>query len=213
VAGSFPATEREGGGVFCGKNMVLDAPYLPSDINIFDAAKKQNREEVYNRAAAQADSNLFLFDKGKINIAGQGLYEICDLFHAEKHFVHVKRYTSGASSISHIFTQTKLYSHAFATDEPTRKSFSNWIGESVEPENQPKDRVAFKALVPLKASEVDERDYTVVFCILHDHETFQISNLSFMSQYELMLTHRFLTEDRRYKVAVVFRKVILGATV
>lgn len=195
---------------FAERDMTLDAGYLPEGTNIFDTTRNQNREEVYNRAAALATPNVFLFDKGKVNVAGQGLYEICDLFHVDKHFVHVKRYSSGASSISHIFTQTKLYSHAFATDEMTRKSFSEWIEVSTEPENMKKDRAAFKALVPLKACDVDERDYTVVFCLLHDKDILDISDLPFMSQYELMLAHRFLTEDRRYKVGVVFRKIQLG---
>lgn len=195
---------------FTDRDMSLDVPYLLNGINIYDAAKTQNREEVYNRLITKNDSKVFLFDKAKINIAGQGLYEICDLFHSDKHFVHVKRYTSGASSISHIFTQTKLYSHAFATDEATRNGFTEWIDASTEPENMFKDRRTFKALVPLKASDVDERAYTVIFCILHDKDRFCISSLPFMSQYELMLTHKFLTEDRRYKVAVIFRKIVLG---
>lgn len=192
------------------RDITLDAPYLPANLNIFDPVRDQNREEVYNRQAAKVDPNLFLFDKGKVSIADQGLYEICDLFHSDRHFIHVKRYSSGASSISHIFTQTKLYSHALATDESTRKSFCDWIDASAEPENVNKNREMFKALVPLKSSDVDERAYTVVFCLLHEKEDFSISDLPFMSQYELMLTHRFLTEDRRFKVAVLFRKIELG---
>lgn len=132
-------------------------------------------------------------------------------FNSEQNFVHVKRYTSGASSISHIFTQTKLYSHAFSTDAETRKGVGEWIDASAEPENEGKDRAAFKALVPPDV-RISEPDYTVIFCLLHDKDAFAITDLPFMSQYELMLTHRFLTEDRRYNVGVVFRKVELGAT-
>jgi uncharacterized protein (TIGR04141 family) len=195
---------------FANHNLDVAAPYLPNGTNIYDAARKQNREEVYNRAVAAAEAAAFLFDKGKVKIAGQGLYEICDLFHLERHFVHVKRYSSGASSISHIFTQTKLYSHAFATDADTRKSVAEWIDASLEPENDGKDRAAFKLLSP-HDSRIAEPDYTVIFCLLTEQPAFSISDLPFMSQYELMLTHRFLTQDRNYKVGVVFRQVQLGA--
>lgn len=99
---------------------------------------------------------------------------------------------------------------AFSTDSDTRQSFVHWIDTSTEIENVGKDRDAFKALVPQKSSDVNESDYTVIFCLLHSRDTFQIIDFPFMSQYELMLAHRFLTEDRRYKVGVVFRKVNLG---
>lgn len=198
---------------FSQRKLDVDVPYLPNGTNIFDSKRNQNREEIYNRTVALADPNSFLFDKGKIKIAGQGLYEICDIFHANKHFVHVKRYTSGASSISHIFTQVKIYSHAFSTDADTRRSFVDWIESSGEPENNGKNRSAFKALIPENSSDVKEHEHTVVFCILHENDGFELNDLPFMSQYELMLTHRFLTEDRRYKVGVVFRKVELGTAV
>jgi uncharacterized protein (TIGR04141 family) len=194
---------------FANHNLDVAAPYLPNGTNIYDLARKQNREEVYNRAVAAAHADAFLFDKGKVKIAGQGLYEICDLFHLQRHVVHVKRYSSGASSISHIFTQTKLYSHAFATDTNTRKSVAEWIDASDEPENQGKDRAAFKALSPHE-TRISEADYTVVFCLLTEQAAFTLADLPFMSQYELMLTHRFLTQDRNFNVGVVFRQIQLG---
>lgn len=205
-----PELKEKVANYFAGHDLEVDAPYLPDDVNIYDANRKQNREEVFNRAVAHAEANAFLFDKGKVQIAGLGHYEICDLFHLDKHFIHVKRYTSGAGSISHIFTQTKLYSHAFSTDAETRRSFVEWIDASVEAENEGKNRAAFKALVPEKSSDLQEAEYTVIFCLLHTKEAFQIADLPFMSQYELMLTHRFLTEDRRYKVGIAFRKVQVG---
>jgi len=157
----------------------------------------------------QLTPTLSCSTKGRSRSPDTGLYEICDLFHLERHFVHVKRYSSGASSISHIFTQTKLYSHAFATDADTRKSVAEWIDASDEPENEGKDRAAFKALSP-HDTKIMEADYTVVFCLLTEQAAFTVANLPFMSQYELMLTHRFLTQDRNFKVGVVFRQIQLG---
>lgn len=49
-----------------------------------------------------------------------------------------------------------------------------------------------------------------MFCVLHDDDDFSLENLPFMSRYELMQSHRFLTEDRGFKVGIVFRQVILG---
>lgn len=185
----------------------LDAPYLPNGVSIFDAKKSQNREDVYNRHVASSNSEIFLFDKSKIKIANSNYYEICDLFHSDKHFIHVKRYTSGASSISHIFTQVKLYSHAFSTDDETRESFSKWIEENQESENLLKDRDKFRSLVPKKCRDMNESEFSIIFCLLVGKDNFSVEDLPFMSQYELMLTHKFLTEDRRYNVGIVFRKV------
>jgi len=191
-------------------NLLLDLPYLPQGIKIYDAKREQNREEVYNAHVAAAEPDIFLFDQAKVEIAGKRLYEICDLLHADKHFVHVKKYSSGSASISHIFTQTKLYSHAFAVDEAARRSVRDWIEESKLEPNKGKNKAAFKNIIPLKKSELREPDYTVIFCLLHAEPKFDLSDLPFMAQYELMLSHRFLTEDRNFKVGVIFRSVVLG---
>jgi uncharacterized protein (TIGR04141 family) len=196
---------------FAENEMTVEADFLPSAVNIWSADKGENREEVYNLKAAEACEELYLLDKAKLTVAGQKKYEVCDLLHAEKHIVHVKRYSSGAASISHLFTQGKFYAHAFATDQQCRADITTWIDENAEHPNVAKNKVAFTSIIPAKNSDVDEKDYTVIFCILHDRDAFDIADLPFMSRYELMLSHRFLTQDRKFKVGVALRNVQLNA--
>jgi hypothetical protein len=197
-------------GYFNARDLAVDAPYLPTGTNIFHAGRNQNREEVYNEAAARGSDDLFLLDQAKIEIAGRRLYEVCDLLHGDKHFVHVKKYASGSASISHLFTQAKMYSHAICSDEPTRVGIAEWVQNDDRDANAPKDKARFAGLLPAKAADFNDTDYTVVFCILHDSDAFALEDLPFMARYELMLAHSYLTEDRRFKAGVCFRRVELG---
>lgn len=191
-------------------DLTMQLDYLPNDIRIYDEEKNQDREELYNSHVALNAPAAFLFDKAKVDIAGKRIYEICDIMHSDRHFVHVKRYTSGAASISHIFTQTKLYSEAFATDDATRASILAWIEGSELPANDGKDKNIFKAFIPENSRDVNEREFLIVFCVLHSSNEFNINDLPFMAQYELMLTHRYLTQNRKFNVGLVFRRVLLG---
>lgn len=197
-------------GYFNARDLDVDAPYLPTGTNIFHAGRNQNREEVYNEAAARGSDDLFLLDQAKIEIAGRRLYEVCDLLHGDKHFVHVKRYASGSASISHLFTQAKMYSHAICSDEPTRVGIAEWVQNDDHDANATKDKARFAGLLPAKAADFNDTGYTVVFCILHDSDAFALGDLPFMARYELMLAHSYLTEDRRFKAGVCFRRVELG---
>lgn len=195
---------------FQNNDLFIQADYLPENINIYDSQKKENREEVYNCNVAENSEKIYLFDKAKLTIGGKKKYEICDLLSDEKHFIHVKRYSSGAASISHLFTQGKFYSHAFSTEEACRADMKEWIDKNELVENEGKNKCTFKNLIPNKNNEVQEDKYHIIFCILHDSNEFNLDNLPLMSQYELMNSHRYLTEDRKFKCGVVFKKIELG---
>ena len=195
---------------FQDNDLGLNANYLPANVSIYSVERGENREEVYNVAAAQGSDDLYLMDKAKLEIAGRRVYEVCDLLHKAKHIIHVKRYSSGAASISHLFTQAKFYAHAFSTDHKCRSGMCAWIEADENEINAPKVKADFQAIIPEKNNDLDEKDYTVVFCVLHDEDDFSIDALPFMSRYELMLSHRFLTEDRRFRAGIAFRKVLLG---
>lgn len=188
-----------------------NVPYLPADVNIWSAKHKQNREDVFNSTAGKACSELYVLDKSKITIAGSKSYEVCDLIHADGSIIHVKRYSSGAASISHLFTQCKFYADAFLTDTECRSDMRTWINDDNGEDNTGKDKARFLALIPEKSQEVVGEKYTVVFCILYNNDKFSLSDLPFMSRYELMLSQRYLTEHRKFKVGVALRKVIHGA--
>lgn len=191
-------------------DLMLDPPYLPHGINIYNDMRNENREEVYNQRTAQDCPELYLLDKAKLEIAGQRRYEVCDLLHTDRSIIHVKRYSSGAASISHLFTQGRFYAHAFSTDTACRTGMAAWINADENPVNAPKNKTGFLSLIPENKADFNEKDYSVVFCVLHDEENFSLDRLPFMSRYELMQSHRFLTEDRSFKVGVVFRRVVLG---
>ncbi|ASY73799.1 DUF6119 family protein [Sinorhizobium fredii] len=157
-------------------NFILDPAYLPANVNIYSAARRENREETFNQAAAGACAELYLLDKAKVSIAGQRRYEVCDLLHTDRALIHVKRYSSGAASISHLFTQGKFYAHAFSTDEACRSGMIAWINENTEATNGTKDRPAFVALIPEKRTDLNERDFTIIFCLLHDTDAFHSTN-------------------------------------
>lgn len=79
--------------------------YLPNDVSIrcIENKKVKYKEEIYNSYTAKMSPDMYLFDKSKIKIANEKRYEICDLFHAKKEFIHVKVFKSGTNSLSHLF--------------------------------------------------------------------------------------------------------------
>lgn len=193
---------------FNDNDVLSDCDFLPVGINIYDADKNQFREEVYNRQAA-ADPDLYLFDKSNVAIACKKIYEICDLLRNNGSMIHVKRHSSGAASVNHIFTQAKLYAHAFSAESVTRNGMRDWIDANAEAENAGKNGEAFKAIIPDRNSDVNEKDYEVIFCILTDQPNMALAALPFMTRYELMLAHRYLTQDRKFRASVTFKQVDL----
>ncbi|MEE8659197.1 Sporadically distributed protein, TIGR04141 family [Acetobacteraceae bacterium EV16G] len=191
-------------------NNAFDLDYLPSDVNIFDRHDGKNHECIFNNFAAQKCPELYLFDRARLEIAGKKLYEMCDLLHSDRSIIHVKRFTSGSASINHIFTQGRFYAHAFVTEADCRVQMAKFVESDEEPINASKNKSNFLKILPKNKAEINEKEYCVVFCILHEKPSLSINDLPFMSQYEFMRSHRFLTEDRNFKVSVVFRKVTTG---
>lgn len=190
--------------------VISDCVYLPHGISIYDPARDQFREEVYNRHVALNDPDIYLFDKSKVEIAGKKIYEICDLFRNDGSMIHVKRHSSGSASINHIFTQAKLYGHAFSAEVVTRQGMRDWIDNNQEAENVGKAKADFSALVPANDIDVNEKDHELIFCILSDAENMVLADLPFMTRYELMLAHRYLTHDRKFRASVTFKQVDLS---
>ena len=73
-------------------------------------------ESDYNKAAAQSDPNLMLMDKKTIQIGtGRDRIEICDLYHSDGIFIHVKRY-GGSATLSHLLTQGEVSAETLYRD-------------------------------------------------------------------------------------------------
>ena len=184
---------------------------LINDISIYDSSAKQNREEIFNQECVKLNENLFLFDKAKIEIANEKKYEICDILTANKELIHVKKYKTGAASLSHLFTQAKLYSEAIIINTDTRKTMVDFIAkETSNPAsvNNNKNEEVFKKLLPLN-TRLRESDYTVVLCIL-TKENLELTDLPFMTQYEISKMDDYLRRNRGFKVKYINRKVIMG---
>jgi uncharacterized protein (TIGR04141 family) len=181
--------------------------FLAADVRIWDAASGKNKEAVFNAAVAAATSDVLLFDTAKIEIAGQRFYETCDIFHKERKFVQVKRFSSGSASVSHMFVQGRFYAEAFLTDDNCREGMRN----HVETIAAPPLKDEFLALLPLARKDLVSNQYTVVFCILSSDDADALADLPFMARYELMHTHKHLTNGLGLNCEVAFRRVLLGA--
>jgi len=195
---------------FAANNVISDCPFLPDNVPIYDVEREQFREEVFNRHVAKVDADTYLFDKSKVEIAGKKIYEICDLFRKDGAMIHVKRHSSGSASVNHVFTQAKLYAHAFSAEAVTRQGMRDWVDNNQEPENIGKVKDEFKNKIPENDTDVDEKRHKVIFCILTGADAMDLAGLPFMTQYELMLAHRYLTHDRKFQASMTFKKVDLA---
>lgn len=188
---------------------ICEEGFLGNDVNIWCDVRNQNREEVYNAEVARNCPALYLFDKANIDIAGESRYEICDLLHSDKIFVHVKRFRSGAASISHLFSQARFYADAFILDDRCRPSMRDFINEDESDANNGKDKQAFIDIIPEDRQEIVTANYTVVFCVLSERANFEANSLPFMAKYELMKAHKYLTRDKGYRCRIATRIVTL----
>lgn len=181
--------------------------FLAADIRIWDAVSEKNKEAVFNAAVAAATSDVLLFDTAKIEVAGQRFYETCDIFHKDRKFVQVKRFSSGSASVSHLFVQGRFYAEAFLTDDNCRQGMRAHV-ENIAPVPF---RDEFLALLPLAREDLVSNRYTVVFCILSSDDAGALTDLPFMARYELMHTHKHLTKGLGINCEVAFRRVLLGS--
>ncbi|CCN70164.1 DUF6119 family protein [Vibrio nigripulchritudo] len=197
------------------KNNIKDKSngYLPGDVSIHCIVKEKGeekvkyKEEVYNSYVAKSNSDIYLFDKSKINISGQKRYEICDLLHKDKELVHVKVLKSGTNSLSHLFVQARFYTDAFVKDVETRKSMIDFIKNNDNQENIGKDKSAFLSIIKEERSKLQESTFSVLLCILTYTKDKKIDDLPFMARYELANTHKYLINERGIELSYAIRVV------
>jgi uncharacterized protein (TIGR04141 family) len=111
------------------------------------------KEETYNRRAAEADS-LALLDQNLIRLPRQSGIEPCDLFSNDRHFVHVKRRKGGSGPFSHLLGQAFVSAEAFVSD----RQFQDALREKLE--------VAKAGFGTLVEEVVDARRYTIVLALI-----------------------------------------------
>ena len=193
-----------------------DPAYLPENVSIWNPKAKggtngkpftgENQEFVYNKKAAKSSEKLFLFDKGKVEIAREKIYEVCDLYHQDRKFIQVKRFNVGSASVSHLFVQARFYGEAFLFDQKCRESMRTYIEQNANG----KDVNYFTTCFPDDRAAIKAGEYYICLCLLTDKDNLQISDLPFMSKYELMITLRYLT-NLGLQYEVIIRKVVFGS--
>ncbi len=171
---------------------------LLNNVSIWDVKSNKFKEAVYNEKCAGNNPNIFMFDRSNIDYG-----EMCDLFSLNKELIHVKRYGNGSASISHLFVQAKYYTDLFISEADARKQMREFIDEDildVNAVNYQKDASKFKEIIPEKSP--NDNDYTVILCILSEQKK-ALCDLPFMAQYEMYQTHKYLTNNRHFKVKLV----------
>ncbi|AZE29083.1 hypothetical protein C4K05_2401 [Pseudomonas chlororaphis subsp. aureofaciens] len=184
-----------------------DHPYLLEGVRIWDAAQGKNREDVYNTTIYQAEPDIFLFDRAKIQIAGERIYEVCDLLHIDKSLIHVKRLKAGTASISHLFLQGKFYSEAFVTDQKCRQGMKDHIINN----NNGRAIAAFTDILPNERETLITNDYKIIFCILTERNNANIDIIPFMAKYELMHSHKYINQALGFQCEYKIISVLEGA--
>ncbi len=187
--------------------------YLPNNVSIYSLVNEKGedkvkyKEDVYNSYVANSSDDIYLFDKAKINIAGERRYEICDLLHKNRELIHVKVLKSGTNSLSHLFVQARFYTDAFVKDVETRKAMIKFIHDNGNKENNGKDKDAFLSIIAEERSKLQETAFTVLLCILTYSKDKKIIDLPFMAKYELANTHKYLVNERGIELAYAIRLV------
>ena len=169
---------------------------VPSEfhnINIFDAKKKQNREELFNQAYCRANKNAILFDKAKLRISqSRKNKEFCDILELNAdgpmNMIHVKKH-GGCSAINYLFSQSRFYCEFFLSDQLFLGEIRQYINDSGH-----KLRTAFLKHIKPTIADVSGKDYDVSLWVLYDSaQTVQKkSDLPLMAKYEMKLTYERL---------------------
>lgn len=182
-----------------------DDSVLLNNVSIWNGKNgkdSQYKEAIYNEICAKNSKSLFMFDRSRTDYG-----EMCDLLSLNRELIHIKRFETGSASISHLFVQAKYYTDVFISDDEARKQMRDFIDNSSQDSNKvnyQKDNNKFKDIVP-EESPLDT-DYTIILCILTEKEK-RITDLPFMAQYEIYQTHRYLTNNRHFKMKFVNRLI------
>ena len=132
-------------------------------------------EENYNLRVEKKNSNKCInFDRKEISYH-KNTFEFCDLLTNKFEIIHVKRYRSSTSSLSHIFTQAIFSSKVLVSSSEVRKEILKKIPTT-------KDWVKIQKTF----SDYDPKQYTVTFVILKDFKDQKETDLPLLFKLTLM---------------------------
>lgn len=169
------------------------APNLVAEVEAFAAEMKSSgiawppatskeEEGDYNASAATSLDCALLDAKHLVRLPGQTPVEPCDLFTAQRQFVHVKRRKGGSAPLSHLFMQAVVSAEGFVKEEKFRQALRRAL-EKVKP--------GYGIYSP---DEIRARDYRIVLGMIAKPGTGNIAEgLPFFSKVTLRLAVMQLT--------------------
>ena len=161
----------------------LDFPECPSG----------TKEGDYNKSVAESKDTYSLMDCAMVSVAGgPKKIEACDIFTANKQFIHVKNKGQSAQ-LSHLFAQGKVSAECFVSDEHFRKQIYDIVSKDLGSQ-------IFNYQVKPSTNE-----YEIVFAIIDDKQSELVDKLPFFSKVNLMMTAQDL-ERMNYKYSVLLIK-------
>jgi uncharacterized protein (TIGR04141 family) len=153
-------------------------PYLRTDAD----------EGAYNARVANAyPSRLALMDRKLVRYGGTPI-EVCDLFSADKEFIHVKRYGGASAPLSHLAAQATVSATAWAADAEFRTKTCAQLSSVLGPSDP--------------ASRPDTAAFTVVFGVVSRSKKPLATSLPFFSRLNLRNAGRQL-RALGYQVSLV----------
>lgn len=166
---------------------------LPESAVTLPKADPKEYEEDYSLRAHKADPALAHMDQRTVKPPGvRTAIEVCDLFSADRQFIHIKPY-KGSSTLSHLFSQGTVSADLFQNDVGFRKAARDRVHET---------RKALASKIPL-THDPDTHEFEIVYAVIAKtgwSAPWQ-QHLPFFAQLNLRQAAMML-KSRGYKVAV-----------
>ena len=114
-SGSWYAADRQ---FIASTNQVLGTIGAPA-LNLL-AWNSVDHEGPYNEKAANADPDLWLFDKELVQFGGgSSRFEFCDLMHLPSKTLYFVKHPTGSAGVSHLCEQVRRTAETFFDTDPT----------------------------------------------------------------------------------------------
>lgn len=164
---------------------------IPMSNIVLPKCRNGEKEGDYNIRAANSSKEYYHMDRKLIRVKG-GSKEIesCDLFSKDKQMIHVKKRDS-SSTLSHLFSQGRVASECFLSDEYFRKQVYDLM----------KGKLGYSIFDYKKKPESNE--FEVIYAIIAKKSYCSRDKLFFFSKVNLMLTCQAL-ERTRFKYSICF---------
>ena len=188
-------------------NIEFDSDCLKIELkNTLKDSNNEYIESAFNENCVRNSQNLLLMDKSKNIIAGKRIYELCDILSSRGELIHVKKYSGGSSSLSHLFVQVCFYSDAIISDDSARTSMFEFIKKTIldhDSVNYGKEESSFIDIIN-KSNSSNSNKLTVVLCILST-SSIKLKELPFMVLYEIKQIDSYLKSHFNFKVKYINR--------